>query len=134
MVSTTAASNSNMSNENFVIRELIVKLGNIGNCSDEISQTLVAANSYINSNNNTSCYNTPLNSPPKLNISTMAMNSTVAEFSTDHGFAACYAFEAVCVFCLSFEVPRKLTAEGVFRYFTGVFQLKHMCEQQFSIS
>lgn len=87
MVSSPAASNSNMSNENFVIRELIGKLGNIGNCSDEISQTLVAANSYINSNNNTSCYNTPLNSPPKLNISTMAMNSTVAEFSTDPGFA-----------------------------------------------
>jgi len=89
MVSSPAASNSNMSNDNFVIRELIGKLGNIGNCSDEISQTLVAANSYINSNNNnnTSCYNTPLNSPPKLNISTMAMNSTVAEFSTDPGFA-----------------------------------------------
>jgi len=87
MVSSPAASNSNMSNDNFVIRELIGKLGNIGNCSDEISQTLVAANSYINSNNNTSCYNTPLNSPPKLNISTLAMNSTVAEFSTDPGFA-----------------------------------------------
>ncbi|GAU46283.1 hypothetical protein TSUD_175000 [Trifolium subterraneum] len=82
MVSSPAASNSNMSNENFVIRELIGKLGNIGNCSDEISQTLIAANSY-----NTSCYNTPLNSPPKLNIQTMAMNSTVAEFSTDPGFA-----------------------------------------------
>jgi hypothetical protein len=82
MVSSPAASNSNMSNENFVIRELIGKLGNIGNCSDEISQTLIATNSY-----NTSCYNTPLNSPPKLNIQTMAMNSTVAEFSTDPGFA-----------------------------------------------
>jgi hypothetical protein len=82
MVSSPAASNSNMSNENFVIRELIGKLGNIGNCSDEISQTLIAANSY-----NNSCYNTPLNSPPKLNIQTMAMNSTVAEFSTDPGFA-----------------------------------------------
>ncbi|CAI8612499.1 unnamed protein product [Vicia faba] len=87
MGSSPAASNSNMSNENFVIRELIGKLGNIGNCSDEISHTLVAANSYINSNNNTSCYNTPLNSPPKLSIQNMSLNSTVAEFSTDPGFA-----------------------------------------------
>lgn len=87
MVSSPAASNSNMSNENFVIRELIGKLGNIGNCNDEISHTLVAANSYINSNNNTSCYNTPLNSPPKLSIQNMSLNSTVAEFSTDPGFA-----------------------------------------------
>ncbi|CAL5191915.1 unnamed protein product [Lathyrus oleraceus] len=37
MVSSPAASNSNMSHENFVIRELIGKWGNIGNCSDEIS-------------------------------------------------------------------------------------------------
>ncbi|XP_058758238.1 transcription factor bHLH62-like [Vicia villosa] len=87
MVSSPAASNSNMSNENFVIRELIGKLGNIGNCSDEISHTLVAASSYINSNNNTSCYNTPLNSPPKLSIQNMSLNSTVAELSTDPGFA-----------------------------------------------
>ncbi|XP_012568970.1 transcription factor bHLH62 isoform X2 [Cicer arietinum] len=97
MVSSPAASNSNMSNDNFAIRELIGKLGNIGgNCNsdNEISisphsKTLIASSSYINSNN-TSCYNTPLNSPPKLNHSlgkSMAMNSTVAEFSADPGFA-----------------------------------------------
>ncbi|KHN10946.1 Transcription factor bHLH62 [Glycine soja] len=115
MVSSPAASNSNMSSENFVIRELIGKLGNIGAGSDEIeisphSQPLVGASSYINCNNNstnTSCYSTPLSSSPKVNmnkIPTMvkhlvkegmplslgtstSLNSTVAEFSADPGFA-----------------------------------------------
>ncbi|XP_019433665.1 PREDICTED: transcription factor bHLH62-like [Lupinus angustifolius] len=104
MVSSPAGSNSNMSSENFVIRELIGKLGNIGGCNDEIlphsqyQQSFVAP-SYGNKNNNnstnTSCYSTPLSSPPKLNINNnlvkpmMALNSssTVAEFSTDPGFA-----------------------------------------------
>ncbi|XP_027336099.1 transcription factor bHLH62-like [Abrus precatorius] len=112
MVSSPAASNSNMSNENFVIRELIGKLGNIGS-SGEISphsHPLVPASSYINGNNstNTSCYSTPLSSPPKMNMNrnnipsvvnhlvkesmpsmgqSMALNSSVAEFSADPGFA-----------------------------------------------
>ena len=114
-MSSPAASNSNMSSENFVIRELIGKLGNIGAGSDEIeisphSQPLVGASSYINCNNNstnTSCYSTPLSSSPKVNmnkIPTMvkhlvkegmplslgtstSLNSTVAEFSADPGFA-----------------------------------------------
>ncbi|KAK7293182.1 hypothetical protein RJT34_16044 [Clitoria ternatea] len=118
MVSSPAASNSNMSNENFAIRELIGKLGNIGG-SDEISPPhshpfLAASSSYINANNNstnTSCYSTPLSSPPKVNMhnttttnnnnipsvvvkegmpslgKSMALNSTVAEFSSDPGFA-----------------------------------------------
>ncbi|XVE72695.1 hypothetical protein DITRI_Ditri11bG0059500 [Diplodiscus trichospermus] len=104
MVSSPAASNSNMSKESFMIRELIGKLGSIGN-SGEISphsQPLLA--SYINGNNstNTSCYGTPLNSPPKLNLpmmdnlvketlpslgKSMRLNSSVAEFSADPGFA-----------------------------------------------
>ncbi|KAE9617982.1 hypothetical protein Lal_00037918 [Lupinus albus] len=78
MVSSPAGSNSNMSSENFVIKELIGKLGNIGGCNnDEILphsqyQSFVTA-SYANKNNNnnstnTSCYSTPLNSPPKMNI------------------------------------------------------------------
>ncbi|KAI9071221.1 hypothetical protein K1719_040314 [Acacia pycnantha] len=90
MVSSPAASNSNLSNDNFVIRELIGKLGTIGN-TGEIS-------SYMNGNNNstnTSCYSTPLSSPPKLNIPPplmkdklpLALNSSVAEFSADPGFA-----------------------------------------------
>ncbi|KAG2404786.1 Transcription factor bHLH62 Basic helix-loop-helix protein [Vigna angularis] len=106
MVSSPAASNSNMSSENFVIRELIGKLGNIGGASDEISphsQPLVPASSYINGNNstNTSCYSTPLSSPPKLSLNKIptmmnhlvkegmppSLNSSVAEFSTDPGFA-----------------------------------------------
>ena len=110
MVSSPAASNSNIQNDNFVIRELIGKLGAIGS-SGEISphsQPLAVPSSYNNNNNNTSsCYSSPLNSPPKLNISqvmnhlvkennmpslggkpsSMALNSTVAEFSADPGFA-----------------------------------------------
>lgn len=107
MVSSPAASNSNMSTDNFVIRELIGKLGNIGaGGSDEISphsQPLLPASSYINGNNstNTSCYSTPLSSPPKLSLNKIptmmnhlvkegmppSLNSSVAEFSTDPGFA-----------------------------------------------
>ncbi|KAG4938650.1 hypothetical protein AAZX31_16G080500 [Glycine max] len=112
MVSSPAASSNpnNKSNENFIIRELVGKLGPIGS-SDEIPQhsphPLVVASSCMNSNGNnstyTSCYSTPLSSPPKVNIvhslvnerlanlgggkSTMALNSSVAEFSADPGFA-----------------------------------------------
>ncbi|XWS76031.1 hypothetical protein CRYUN_Cryun01aG0142700 [Craigia yunnanensis] len=104
MESSPAASNSNISKESFMIRELIGGLGSTGN-SDEISphsQPLLA--SHINGNNNTniSCYSTPLNSPPKLNVpmmgslvkgkltslgKSMGLNSSVAEFSADPGFA-----------------------------------------------
>lgn len=107
MVSSPAASNSNISNESFVIRELIGKLGNIGN-SGEISPHSFA---YMNNNGNNcantttttnSCYTTPLNSPPKLNLpimdhlvkeklpslgNSMTLNSSVAEFTADPGFA-----------------------------------------------
>ncbi|XWS31221.1 hypothetical protein CRYUN_Cryun23aG0058800 [Craigia yunnanensis] len=102
MVSSPAASNSNISNESFMIRELIGKLGSIGNSGEISSQPLLA--SYINGNNstNTSCYSTPSNSPPKLNLpmmdslikeklpnlgKSMGSNSSVAEFSADPGFA-----------------------------------------------
>ncbi|XP_061354688.1 transcription factor bHLH62-like [Gastrolobium bilobum] len=108
MVSSPASSNPNMmSNENFMMRELIGKLGNIGS-TDEISphsQPLVMPSSYINDNNstNTSCYSTPLSSPPKLNITpvmnhlvkenfpslggkSIGLNTSVAEFSADPGF------------------------------------------------
>ncbi|TXG54164.1 hypothetical protein EZV62_019420 [Acer yangbiense] len=63
MVSSPVASNSN---DSFVIRELIGKLGNIGNSNDLSPH-----------NPNTSCYTTPLNSPPPI----------MAEFSADPGFA-----------------------------------------------
>lgn len=102
MVSSPVASNSNISNESFVIRELIGKLGSIGNNSGEISAAMPANNSYMGGGNasaNTSCYTTPLNSPPKLNLQIMdhlpkeklpksiPLNSSVAEFSADPGFA-----------------------------------------------
>lgn len=121
MVSSPVASNSNLSNENFVIRELIGKLGNIGGNSGEISPhrsqallgsaaTIPASSNYVNgtgtSSTNNSCYSTPLNSPPKLNLpimdyhhrqlvkeklptlgKSMPLNSSVAEFSADPGFA-----------------------------------------------
>ncbi|WCJ37922.1 basic helix-loop-helix (bHLH) DNA-binding superfamily protein [Euphorbia peplus] len=88
MVSSPAASNSNISTESFMIRELIGKLGNIGNNSGEIS-----SHSQLHTNN--SCYSTPMNSPPaKVNLHPMdqvstigGLNSTVAEFTADPGFA-----------------------------------------------
>ncbi|KAL6970895.1 hypothetical protein U1Q18_030575 [Sarracenia purpurea var. burkii] len=80
-----------------VLTELIGRLGSICN-SGEIS-----AHSYIGGNNstNTSCYSTPLNSPPKLNLSMMdhkirgnrlpgnhlPTQPTLAHFSADPGFA-----------------------------------------------
>ena len=106
MVSSPVASNSNISNESFVIRELIGKLGSIGSNANEISATINQGNnSYMgggNGSTNTSCYSTPLNSPPKLNLPIMdhlakekfpslgkpvPLNSSVAEFSADPGFA-----------------------------------------------
>ncbi|CAK9139729.1 unnamed protein product [Ilex paraguariensis] len=58
---------SNASGDGIVLRELIGRLGSICN-SGEISPP-----SYFAGNNstNTSCYSTPLNSPPKLNLSMM---------------------------------------------------------------
>ncbi|XP_050363868.1 transcription factor bHLH62 [Argentina anserina] len=107
MVSSPVASNLNISNESIVIRELIGKLGSIGNGANEISATVNPGNnSYMgggNGSTNTSCYSTPLNSPPKLNLpimdhlakeqlpslgkTSMPLNSSVAEFSADPGFA-----------------------------------------------
>lgn len=101
IVSSPAASNSNISNESSVIRELIGKLGNIGNNSGAGEITPHSLAPYINNNSNNnngssstnaSCYTTPLNSPPKLNLpmslgNSMPLNSSVAEFSADPGFA-----------------------------------------------
>lgn len=76
MVSSPAATNGG--NENFVLRELIGRLG-------EISP------SYAD---NTSCYSTPLSSPPKLNSISMVDHQNqirarlpFPQFSTDPGFA-----------------------------------------------
>ncbi|KAK8521720.1 hypothetical protein V6N13_021803 [Hibiscus sabdariffa] len=100
MVSSPAASGSDISNNVFTFRELLGKLGSIDH-SGEISPHPLMASSYLNGSNNstnTSCYNTPLNSPPKLNLpmmdeklpglgKSMGMNSGMADFSADPGFA-----------------------------------------------
>ncbi|KAF8402180.1 hypothetical protein HHK36_013132 [Tetracentron sinense] len=107
IVSSPAASNAAGHADSVVIRELIGRLGSICN-SGEISpqsQTLGGSGaSYIGGNNstNTSCYSTPLNSPPKLNLSmmdlhargnlpipgnTMPAHPSLAPFSADPGFA-----------------------------------------------
>lgn len=87
--------------DNLMMRELIGRLGSICN-SGEISP-----HSYIggtnNNSTNTSCYNTPLNSPPKLNLSSIMESQmrgnlsvggnliphhqNLAPFSADPGFA-----------------------------------------------
>lgn len=108
IVSSPAASNAAVPTESVVIRELIGRLGSICN-SGEISptsQTLGGSGaSYIGGNNhstNTSCYSTPLNSPPKLNLSMMdqqlrgnlpfsgnsiAPHPSFVPLSTDPGFS-----------------------------------------------
>ncbi|KAL3635014.1 hypothetical protein CASFOL_022068 [Castilleja foliolosa] len=76
MVSSPTASN-NANENNIVVRELIGRLGTI--CSSD----------YNNNSANTSCYNTPLNSPPKLNLSIMENRDLpiLPPFSADPGFA-----------------------------------------------
>ncbi|XP_059310877.1 transcription factor bHLH62-like [Lycium ferocissimum] len=82
--------NSSNGGDNFVLREFIGKLGSICN-SGEISP-----NSFVDSNSN-SCYATPLNSPPRLNLSnfdhqikgnflTNSSTSNLPHFSADLGF------------------------------------------------
>ncbi|XP_043711177.1 transcription factor bHLH62-like [Telopea speciosissima] len=105
IVSSPATSNATTAvpTDSVIIRELIGKLGSICN-SGEISpqsQTLggsAASASYIGENNsvNTSCYSTPLNSPPKLNLSmmdhqvrgnSMPAHPSLTPFCGDPGFA-----------------------------------------------
>ncbi|KAM0004294.1 putative transcription factor bHLH family [Helianthus debilis subsp. tardiflorus] len=52
--------------ENVVLKELIGRLGSICNSGEISPQSCIG-----NTSTNTSCYNTPLNSPPKLNLSMM---------------------------------------------------------------
>ncbi|KAI7741633.1 hypothetical protein M8C21_017642 [Ambrosia artemisiifolia] len=54
------------SGENVVLKELIGRLGSICNSGEYSPQSCIG-----NTSTNTSCYNTPLNSPPKLNLSMM---------------------------------------------------------------
>ncbi|XWS09262.1 hypothetical protein CRYUN_Cryun40dG0070700 [Craigia yunnanensis] len=107
MVSSPAASNAGStlpgSGDNIMIRELIGRLGNICNSGDISPQSFIKP-SNNNSSANTSCYSTPLNSPPKLNLSMMDSqirrnlnlpglgnqlpnHPSLAPFSADPGFA-----------------------------------------------
>lgn len=92
MVSSPAASNSPLSSDNFIIRELIGKLGNICNSRDVSHH---APPSYIaagaagagaaaaaaggNCSASNSCYSTPLSSPPKIGMSMPIMDHLVKE-------------------------------------------------------
>ncbi|XP_059632074.1 transcription factor bHLH62-like [Cornus florida] len=86
--------------ESVVLRELIGRLGSICNSEEVSPQSYIAGNNSTN----TSCYSTPLNSPPKLNLSMMdhhhqirgnlpnngnqlPNHPSLAPFSTDPGFA-----------------------------------------------
>ncbi|CAK9153013.1 unnamed protein product [Ilex paraguariensis] len=126
MVTSPAVSNSAMSNESFVIRELIGKLGTICN-SREISPPLMAATTtgtpYIgggNNSTNTSCYSTPVNSPPKLRMAimdqlvkenlpnlrnSMPLNPALPVVSADPGFAE-RAAKFSCFGSRSFNGPK----------------------------
>ncbi|XP_030454921.1 transcription factor bHLH62 [Syzygium oleosum] len=105
---------SNISNNSFVMRELVGKLGVVSNSSEapprshQLFTTMPAkVTSHIGGDNstNSSCYSTPVDSPPKLNVpmldhmfqenhhlpklghAVMPLNSGLAEFSPDPGLA-----------------------------------------------
>ncbi|OVA12971.1 Myc-type [Macleaya cordata] len=105
IVSSPVQSNSSVPAESVVIRELIGRLGSICNSGEISPQShTMGGGSYMGGNNstNTSCYSTPLNSPPKLNLSmmdhqvrgnlpiqgnSMSSHPTLAPFPSDPGFA-----------------------------------------------
>ncbi|CAH8363089.1 unnamed protein product [Eruca vesicaria subsp. sativa] len=83
LVSSPTPSNSNFSGgggDGFIIRELIGKLGNIGNTSGDIYGGPPPMNSNSRS---ASCYATPMSSPPPM----MNRTTPLTEFSGDPGFA-----------------------------------------------
>ncbi|XP_021907334.1 transcription factor bHLH62 [Carica papaya] len=98
LVSSPVASNSNVSTDSLLVRELIGKLGSIGKSGDisPHSQPLLGT-TYINTPNstNTSCYTTPLSSPPKLSLPMVKEKipslgksmPLTSEFVADPGFA-----------------------------------------------
>ncbi|XP_042987235.1 transcription factor bHLH77-like [Carya illinoinensis] len=105
IVSSPAASNAAAipGSNCLMITELIGRLGSICNSGEISPQTYIAGNTTTNNNStNTSGYNTPLNSPPKLNLSIMdsqirgrlpinghqvPFHPTLVPFSADPGFA-----------------------------------------------
>lgn len=110
-----STSNSNISSDSLVMKELVGKLGGVSNSSElpphshHLFTAMPAkAGSHFGGDNSTnnSCYSTPGNSPPKLNVApgmdrlfqdnhplpklghaVMPLNSGLAEFSPDPGFA-----------------------------------------------
>ncbi|KAL4643930.1 hypothetical protein ACB092_02G126700 [Castanea dentata] len=102
IVSSPAASNAGAipggGGDGLMIRELIGKLGSICNSGDISPQNYIAGHNNNNNSTNTSCYSTPLNSPPKLNLSMMdsqirlnlpipGNHPSLTPFSPDPGFA-----------------------------------------------
>lgn len=86
IVSSPAASNAtgigSGAGDGVMIRELIGRLGNICNSGEISPQSYMCSNS---NSTNTSCYGTPLNSPPKLNLSAMANPHIRANFQIPGG-------------------------------------------------
>lgn len=82
-----------------VLRELIGRLGSICNSGDISPQSYIGYSNNKNNSTDNSCYSTPLNSPPKLNLSMMDQQqirgnlpipgggNQFAPFATDPGFA-----------------------------------------------
>ncbi|MBA0725001.1 hypothetical protein Golax_021633 [Gossypium laxum] len=98
MVCSPAASNAGSTNfpasgDNTMMTDLIGKLGNICNTGDISPQSLIKPpNNNNNCSSNTSCYTSPLDSPPKLNLSMMGGNQilkhpSLVPVSADPGFA-----------------------------------------------
>ncbi|XP_068645152.1 transcription factor bHLH62-like isoform X1 [Aristolochia californica] len=99
IVSSPAASTAAGPADSVVIRELIGRLGSICNSGEITPQSQTYIGGTNNNSNNTSCYSTPVNSPPKLNLSMMDQQTrghlpisatthhTLAPFSADPGFA-----------------------------------------------
>ncbi|CAN4090789.1 unnamed protein product [Withania somnifera] len=81
-----AVPNNNNSNsgDSFVLRELIGRLGSICNSREMSPNSYNMYNNNKGSTNN-SCYSTPLNSPPKLNLSIRG-NLPSTQFNADPGF------------------------------------------------
>ncbi|KAF3456710.1 hypothetical protein FNV43_RR01364 [Rhamnella rubrinervis] len=110
IVSSPAASNATVTipggsgtGDCLMIRELIGRLGSICNSGEISPESYIHSENNNNNSTNNSCYGTPLNSPPKLNLSMIdpqirlnlpipgnnlpPSHPSLAPFSSDPGFA-----------------------------------------------
>ncbi|KAK9991356.1 hypothetical protein SO802_026341 [Lithocarpus litseifolius] len=129
IVSSPAASNAGAipggGGDGLMIRELIGRLGSICNSGDISPQNYIAGHNNNNNSTNTSCYSTPLNSPPKLKLSMMdsqirgnlpipGNHPSLAPFSPDPGFAeraarfSCFVSNTSCMGLNETELPYRL--------------------------